>query len=228
MEQGEVAREKGDQAQALTSLDQALLLAVQEKEYSTAVNILGQHLLVFKVRYEQTGDDTFMELLYADVLAGLRLCDHNHIAGQPKSVMLLRGGDYFLHKRDYATAAEQYGMAVAELNKTSREPEETLAEYIGYWANALVKNGDHTAFAKFDEALHILEEHHGLRPFHQLIVESGILLRQADAYNFVGQKDKAIAIWNKAKQIADSIASEHGMNMRQKQAEKLGKQIGAL
>jgi tetratricopeptide (TPR) repeat protein len=224
-EQGEIASEQGDQEQALICFDRALIMAVQQKQYGRAVNILGHHLHVFKVFYQETSDPSFMELFYSDVLTGLRLCQFHDIQGQPKSVMLLRSGDYFLFKQDFAQAAEQYRLAMEELDKPERQPEEIRAEYMGHYAIALVKSGDNTGFAKFEEALKILGSHTGLRPFHQIIVESGVWLRQADAYAFAGQQDKAREALSQAKPMVEKLAAEHNMGMRKKQWEKLARQI---
>jgi hypothetical protein len=217
---GEVASEQGSQIQALTYWNEAFLLALTNKDYGEAINTLGHHLHIYKVYFQQTKDPTFMELLYSDVITGLRIAECNNVTGQPKSVMHLRGGTYWMYKEDFTQALEQFALALEELSKSNPKPS-IQAEYLGHYGQALAKSGHTEGFAKLKEALQIIRTHRDLRPFHQLIVESGILLRLADAYISRHDLDNARSYLKEAKPLVDELAQEHGMEMRQNQFHNL-------
>lgn len=226
-EQGEIAREQGNLDQTLAFFDRALFAAITDKDYSGAVAVLTQRLITFKHAYEKSGDAVYMELFYGDVLTALRLCEFSKMEGQLKAVTYSRSGDYFLFKQDFPEAARHYELALAELNKASDVAEGTKAEYLGHYGEALVKSGDRSGLEKLDEALRMVRSsNHGLRPFHQIVVESGILLRQADAYAFIRQPDKARESLAAAKKLAHELAEKHNMKMRQIQAQNLLEKLG--
>ena len=188
-EKGEIAAERGDLDGALAELEKAIIMAIGQKDYKGAINILGHHLHIYKKHFQETGNEAFMELFYMDTQTGLRLAEKYNVEGQPKSVMQLRAGNYFDFTGDAKQAAGQYAMACEELNKASQEAPETNAEYKGHYALALVKSGDtKQGFKLFGESLNLIESNNTIRPFHHEIIQSGILLRQAEAYWFLGEK----------------------------------------
>jgi tetratricopeptide (TPR) repeat protein len=140
-----------------------------------------------------------MELLFMDTEVGMRLAEKNSITGQAKSVMLLRAGDYFLFKQAYDQASEKYRLAVDELHRSPDPQPESSAEYLGHYAVALVKSGQHEeGFSTFDTAIDLIKNNKDIREFHHLIIHSGILLREADCYAFIGQLDKAKTVSEEA------------------------------
>jgi glycosyltransferase involved in cell wall biosynthesis len=127
---------------------------------------------------------------------------------------------YWMYKEDFTQALEQFALALEELSKSNPKPS-IQAEYLGHYGQALAKSGHTEGFAKLKEALQIIRTHRDLRPFHQLIVESGILLRLADAYISRHDLDNARSYLKEAKPLVDELAQEHGMEMRQNQFHNL-------
>ena len=221
IERGEIAAERGEHAEALASLEQALIAAIDSKNYGDAINVLGHHLHIYKALYQKSGNAAYMELFYMDTQTGLRLAETYGQEGQPKSVMQLRAGDYFLFKQQYELAADWYKQACEELNRTGQQAPETNGEYLGHYAAALVKAGKKDeGIAALHEALGTMEQH-TLRQFHHDIIHSGILLRLADAYHFMGEADQAQAMLDQAKPLVDQLEQEHQMPDRKKQWEQL-------
>lgn len=226
-EEGEVASEQGNQAQALSFLDQAFVLALENKDYAEAINVLGHHLHVHKALFKQTQDDNFMELFRHDCLIGLDLAERNNVQGQPVSVMYLRLGDYFLFKKDYGAAVENYSRAVETLNQVSQEAEETTAEYLGHLASGQVKNGQiNKGLANYQKALELIESNQKLRPFHRDTIHTGLLLRYAESLHELARDDEARKIIEQAEPIADRLAKEHKMPTRKEQVDQAKKSLG--
>ncbi len=225
-ERGEIASEQGNQEEALRCFDHAFLIALESKDYGEAINLLGHHLHIYKVYFQKTGDDNFMELLFMDTEIGMRLAEKNNVSGQPVSVMLLRSGDYFLNKKEYAQAVNKYERAIKELERATDTPAETTAEYTGHYAAALVKAGKvDEGFTMFEKALSMITNNHSIREFHHHIIHSGILLREADSYVFLEEFDKAKPILEKATKLATELAEKFNMRMRLTQAEQLKNRI---
>jgi tetratricopeptide (TPR) repeat protein len=225
-EKGEIASEQGDQEQALFAFDQAFLLALKEKDYAAAINLLGHHLHIYKVYYQESQDDTFMELLLMDTEIGKRIAKQHDVSGQPLSVMYLRAGDYYLFKKDFSAATNEYKSALEELAKAENIAPETTAEYMGHYGVALVKSGSaDDGFTLFDDALNVLEKNNTIREFHHMIIHSGLLLRQAECYRSTNEIEKAKASLEKAAQIAKELAEKHKMRMRLDQAELFKKAL---
>ena len=226
-QQGEIASERGQQDKALSCLDRALVMALKGKDYAGAINVLGHHLHIYKVLFQETGDKNFMEMFYSDVLAGLRLAEKNNIRGQAKSVMLLRAGDLlYVYERLSQKQPNSMHWRLRELNKTSKQPAGTHAEYIGHWAVALAQIGKlKFALTTFDQAFELLKRDSELRPFHRLIIESGILLRRAEAYGAFKRKNDAEKDLLQAKEVSSRLKRKFGMGARLKQTVELAKQL---
>jgi tetratricopeptide (TPR) repeat protein len=226
-EKGEIASERGNQDEALSFLDQAFVMALKHNNYAEAINVLGHHLHVHKALYKETQNDDFMELFRYDCQIGLTLAERNNIQGQPVSVMYLRLGDYFLFKKDYGAAVENYSQALAKLNQVSQEAEETVAEYLGHLASAQVKNGQtEEGLGNYQQALKMIESNQKLRPFHRDIIHCGLLLRYSQSLYELGRTDDAKEVLPQAEVIAGRLAQEHGMSARKKQVEEAKKILG--
>jgi|GEM_PF-7064317 len=226
-ELGEKAAERGEYTEALTALEQAMIMAVDAHNFQEAINVLGHHLHIYKALYQKTGNSAYMELFFSDTQTGLHLTKEYGIQGQPKSVMQLRAGDYFLFKEQYEKAAEYYYEAHEELNKTRKEAPETEAEYLGHWGNAEVKSGKVAdGIAKLEQALKTVKNNRNLRDFHHDVIQSGILLRLAEGYNTIGQLDKTLLFMKEAEQLVTRLATQHKMPNRKTQWEELKNKLG--
>ncbi|HYE22208.1 MAG TPA: hypothetical protein VD998_01315 [Verrucomicrobiae bacterium] len=223
LEEGEKAREQEDYALALKSFDQAIIEGVELDDPILILNALAQKLLVYKHMFQKTTNPVYNLLMLGDAQTGLKIAEEKKVTGQPKAVMLLRSGDYFFWKKDYATAQTLYEEAVLNVDQ---EKKGEYAEYLSHLGICQALNGNKTGLENLNKALTLASEDNTLRPFHKLVIVSGIHMRLAMANKKFGDTDKAIKEYETATTMAEELASVHKMPMRLKQLEIVAKELG--
>lgn len=219
IEQGELARERDDFETALVCFDKAIIASIKDSDYAAAINALGHHLLIYDHLYEQTSNPAFLEMMYMDAQTGLRLTEKNNIHGQPLALMQMRTAEYFLDIKEYAQAEEKYQEAFDELSADPNATNEEKAEYLGHLAEAIIYGGDvDRAEPLFRKAHELLEQSSDkLRDFHKLIIESGLLMREAHGLYLNDQAGKAKSLLVKVEPLVTELKGVHNMDARYKQ-----------
>ena len=223
IEQGEIAREKENYSEALTALDKALIIAARDEQWTQLVNALAHKLLTYKHLFQKTGKDSFLELMLGEAQTGLKISEDKKILGQPKAVMLLRIGDYHFLKEEFAKAMSFYEEALENIEK---EKKGEHAEYLSHLGLCQAELGKQEGLDNINQALQLALADDQTRPFHKLVILSGIHMRQAVAYNKFKQFEQAKASFEIAKTMAEELALEHKMSMRLKQLEKVKQGLG--
>jgi tetratricopeptide (TPR) repeat protein len=220
--EGEEAREREDYPRAFERFDQAIVLAATKSDLTTLINALAHKLLIYKNLYQKTGNNWFNELMAGDAKTGLKIVEKSGLLGQPKAVILLRLGDYHINKKNYELAATAYkeGLENSDVNKPGE-----YAEYLSHlaWAQGLM--GDKDAIAHLKKSLEIAESDTNLRPFHRLVILSGINMRLAEVYKVQDNPEESLAALDIAEKMAKELQSEFHMPMRLKQAGLLRSQL---
>ncbi len=229
IERGEMAREHGEHAAALQYLDEALIAAADSQRPADIITVLGHRLLIYKHLAQSTGKDIYYELMFGDTLNGLRLAEAHNISGVAKADMLLRQGDYFLVKKDNGKAVELFEQAIELLDLEGPSKNRgRYAEYLGHYGLSLVLAGDSSGLTRLAEALTLVEHNEELRPFHKLIILSGMHGRYVQAYVFLGDKAKATQHLDAAEKLAQELIDEHDISVRMDQMKKLRKTVNSL
>ena len=217
--EGELAREHRKYDKALSCFDRAIRIAGSEGENVAMMAALSHRALVWKHLFEQTGRRNFLELTKADSEAGLAVAKSDKsVPAEVTAPLLLRLGDYYRLMRDRELALSYYHQALDVVSKSSPGK---VAEYESHYALALIEKGQvKKGFMLLSECLQAIQADQSYRPFHRLIVESGIWLRMAEAY-----KGKNPAAYEKAlteaEKLAKTLKIKHKMPMRLVQVENL-------
>lgn len=224
IEQGEMVREKKNWDKALEIFDRAIIEAARLKKPETIINILAHKLIIYKHLYNESGNQIFLELLYNESKAGIHLADVFIIQGQARAVSLLRVADYYYLKGDYKTANKYYYESLENLNP---EDKAMYGEYLGHLGLSEVLSGEKKkGFATLDRAYEQVFENKSLRPFHKLVILSGIRLRQAKAFGEMGDKVKAKIYLDDSEQLAKQLVQEYKLPLRLEEVERLRKELG--
>ena len=225
---GEKAGLLGQTANALSYFEQAFIAAVHEHNDNELINILAHISIIYKHQFHLL-DDTdiqripFIEMMGAHAQAGVHIAEEKGISGQPKSAVMLRVGDYYFAKKDYTEAAQRYHLALEELKEYDRpDKNQIYAEYVGHYGQALGMSGDIQGVVELNKALGITEAltEEQVRPFHKLILLTGLLLRLAEVHMHFNNIEEAKAVLVKAEPIAKDLDHTHNMPDRLKQIQK--------
>jgi hypothetical protein len=219
IEIGELSREQDDFETALVHFDRAIIEAIKQSNFPSAINALGHHLLVFDRMYKQTKNIAFLEMMYMDSQAGLRLAEKNNVHGQPLALMQMRTAEYYLQNKDFSQAESKYQLAYDELVSDSTATNEEKAEYLGHLAESIIYGGDvERAEPLFQQAHQLLaQSSDNIREFHRLIIESGLLMREAYGLYINQQVDKAKSILMKIEPLVNKLKDTHKMDARFKE-----------
>lgn len=215
----ELAREQGNYSDALKFSEQAIIFSAEEKNIELLVNALAQKLLIYFHLFEKTENQLYNDLMYGDIQTGLQLVEEQGISGQSKAVMLLRTGDYYLHKDQPQKAVDYFALAIQFINPDKKAE---YAEYLNKWGYAESLSGDvASGQLKIETAEKMIESDEALRPFHKLIISSGITMRLAHCYFLAGDSAQAIEHFKKATTMAEELSNLHSMPMRSLQIKRL-------
>lgn len=84
IKKSELAREQGDFALAIESLDQALIMSSEVDDYSGIVEVISKKILVYKSELEKTQDKVFKELMLGDIKVADSIIEAYKIEGPAK------------------------------------------------------------------------------------------------------------------------------------------------
>lgn len=224
IDQSEKQREQGVLSDALVSIDNAIALAGEEASYIELLEAIAHKLEIWKFFHAKTQQSVFWELLKGDAEAGLYIAETYNIQGHPRAVMLLRRGTYDMFHHNYNGAVEWFEKAHAALPAT--EQAGTRAEFLGYLGEAEGNAGRIEGITHLEQALAEVQASSDMRPFHKMVIESGIHLRVAKVLVQMGREEEARAHWQSAKNIAESLVFEHNMPSRLEQCIKFAEHRG--
>jgi len=232
----------GEIEKSLELSEQASDLAETQKDYAGVLNAQAYISILHKVQLRDLPESVGIEDLKRTVLLeelgqaaakGLKIAEEQDIHGQPKSVVLLRLGDYYYLGGNFQEAANKYKEAVAEIKDYDRPDKNTIyAEYLGHYGNALGMAGDEKGLVELNRALGIAENliegedqerSQEVRPFHKLIISSGILMRLAEVCLKQGKKVQAEQAFERAQQEAEELQDKYNIAVRLNDLAKLRK-----
>ncbi len=227
-EAGEQAGLQGDTAKALASFELAFIQAANQENDAELLNCIAHIAIIYKHQFHTLAPEDphripFVEMMGAYAMAGVRIADQKAIIGQPRSAAILRVGDYYYAKSMYQQAADTYHDAIEEMkNYEGLDKDLILAEYRGHYGQALGMIGDETGIKELNEALQTIEglQEEQVRPFHKLIILTGIFMRLAEVYLHLGKQKDAENVLAKALPMAEDLAQKYDMPDRRKQLEK--------
>ncbi len=178
IQKAEIAREHNQQTKALELLDLTLIEVGLKKRYDLMLETLAQRLIIWLHYFQSTGDASFLELLVADARAGYAIGTTKKVKKGLVAIMLHRIGHYHFYKKEFKESAIFYKASLEDLLPKDKGQ---IAEYTGHYALSLILSGDKKGLTKLKQALVLASDDKKLRPFHKLIIESGLLIRLAIA-----------------------------------------------
>lgn len=217
-EQGELAREKNQDAKALSLLDQAILEAGRKKDYASLLLALSHKLLVWKHAYLKTRDQAFLELMLGEARSGLIIAKNTQVEKGLQAIFLLRIGHCFQYRNNYKLA-EHYTKQAVQL--ISKKDQAKYAEYLGHYGLSQSLAKDKKGLDSLKQALKIIEKAKKVRPFHKLVIHSGLLLRTAIALKKFGKKQETEDMLFAATEISKILAKKYKMPMRLYQIQEI-------
>lgn len=222
-EEFERLSERGSYAEALEIIDRACLEAAFSARPDWVVEALNHKLHVYKHLYQKSGEAVYLDSMAAVANLALVFAEKHGLSGPPKAAALLRSADVYYLKSDLAQAVEFYQRALDEIPPL---PEGRYAEYLSHWAAAKIKlSQDPAILADLEKALSLAEKDASLRPFHKLIIVSGINARLAESYALLGRTSQAKTALAEAEAAAGLLEKTYAMPMRKIQIETLKRQL---
>ncbi len=219
----ERAREQGDAQRALELSNHLLYEAAASGDSRKLVEVLQHRLEVYKHAFQATGEPLFLELMRADVETGLRLAAA-HEFPDAQATFQLRLGDTLLLRGDAVGSLPAYREAVSLVDPETNPARR--AEFLSHLGRARAKAGElEQSKQDLEQSLRLAEAAEGVRPFHKLIIVSGILMRLAEWAKLSGDTGASKGYLDRASVMARELNAEHQMPMRLKQIEQLEREL---
>lgn len=224
---GELAREKGQDEKALSMLDKAIFEAGKKKDYASLLSALSHKLLIWKHAYLKTKDGVFLELMRYEAMAGLDIAKAKNNKGF-QAIFLLRLGHYEQYRGNYKQAVTLMSQGI---KLTDRKDLAKYSEYLGHLglSQSLAGNSDarqsrgrspdrkrrdKKGLSTLRQSLKLIEKAKKVRPFHRLVIHSGILLRTSIALNKFGKKSETREMQDAAIELSKILTNKYKMPMR--------------
>lgn len=221
--QAETAREQDKYAEALLALDQAIIICGYERDFVKLINTMAHKLIIYKNLFQKTGSEIFNELMFGVAQSGFSITERYGITGQPRAVMIMRLADYYFWTKNFARATALYKEAVTNADRA--KPGE-YSEYLSHLGLSEVFSDEPDGIKRLLESLDLAKIDTLLRPFHKIVVECGINMRLAVAYNKLGNKDESKKYYSQALKQAKELKEKYGMGMRLIQLESVKQELG--
>jgi hypothetical protein len=218
--QAEIAREKNQMAKALMLLDEVIWEAGTANRYDLTLDALGHKIIIWLHRFQFTGDESYLELMASEARAGYMIGTMKKVDKGFLAIMLHRLGHYHFYKKEFGEAAS---FAKASLAYISKKEAGKYAEYLGHYGLALALDGDKKGVQLLVDSLEMVRKSEDLRPFHYMIVESGVLIRIAVAAYANNDKKLFKSSLAEARIIASILDKKFKMPTRLDQVNKLEK-----
>ncbi|HVY67544.1 MAG TPA: hypothetical protein VHA30_01440 [Patescibacteria group bacterium] len=223
-EKFELASERGQWQEALAIVDRLTVRAALRNDVKLLLNALAHRCHVFKHFWQQSANNLFLDLFRDDIQAGLNIAVRRRVSGQPLAVLQLRLGDYFDYTGDRKRAEQWYRKAIVTLGAAALPGER--GEYQGHYFLALYKNGKvGRARTAAEQAFANVSRDRTLRPWHRLILLSGLHMRRAQGEISTGRRAAAVPDLAAARSLASELKRTYGMGMRMVQLGMLKKQL---
>ena len=222
IQKGELSREKEQIHEAFAYLTEAMVEAAKIGDYTGVCECLAHRLVVYLHLWQQTEKKIFLDLTRMDARQGLAICETYRIDDSVRGTFHLRLGTYYREKGDLENAAEEYRKAVKLVEKGKDKIK--YAEFLGHYAEIVLLNGDKKGLGYFGRAIELVEKAKGVRPFHKLIILSGMYGRMARAHFHNKEKLEGKTALAKATELAKELAIKHKMKVRLKQIQKISKE----
>ena len=167
--------EEGHPRDAMEILDRVIEFTRKNGDPETESSALGYKIVCLKHIYQNTRDEKVLQQMHGYIKLGMIL----PISAQSKAVFHLRLGDVYTAKQDYKSAERSYRKAAWLV----RRDKVMYPEYLGHYAESKAMNGkSQRAIIMILIALQKVEEaKNNFRPFHYLILVSGLYARLAKA-----------------------------------------------
>lgn len=203
--------EQGHPHEAMEILNRVIENTRKNGDPEMESSALGHKIVCLKHIYQNTRDEKTLEKIHGHIKLGMML----PISEQHKAVFHLRLGDVYTARQDYQNAERSYRKAA----RLVRRDKIVHPEYLGHYAESKAVNGKPLlaivliliALRKVDEAKDIL------RPFHRLILVSGLYARLAKSAIKARKFPLALSALFKGYALAWWLAIKHKMPQRRKQ-----------
>lgn len=167
-------REKGGQLLAGGMLTEVVSITYDNCRDLICAIALGERIVCSKHLYQKTDLQIYLSQMHSDALLGQRL----NLGPEDRAVFYLRLADVYSLSNQHQLAEETYQIAHQMVRKGGGEE----AEYLGHYADALVKNSE-PGDSKPELAIDLIHKAFGLvhalsdeelEIKHRLIIESGL------------------------------------------------------
>lgn len=197
--QGTTLREQDKHQEAMAVLSQALLLAIAEKDLTTATGVLGDRALVWKHQFLLTHVSECVRCAEADTKLMMMFAQDKRVKNYvAKSYFLM--GEITMLKKEYTQAIEWYQKAIDAMADTAEK-----GDFVYHLGEALYRAGKkQDGLAAFKIGLTLLMDHEAeVDSFLFHVWLSGLNLRLAELLS-VDDPEKAKQILAQAKDIIDA------------------------
>jgi tetratricopeptide (TPR) repeat protein len=186
IEQAEILREHGDTAGALSMLTAIISEASEAQDYQSLASALGHCIVCFKHLFQNGGGEDHLRGMEQDIEQGFGL----PIPEAGKAVFYLRLGDVQMLRGNLPAAEAAYSKAYEVVSKGDH----TEAEYLGHLAEAKAFNGKCAeSIELLNQALAYMKTCPNVRPFHRVVIVSGLKARMIRAALKCGRYELAIS-----------------------------------
>jgi hypothetical protein len=169
----EEMREEGDAESSVLKLTRVIAEARRRlpNPDSVVAQALGHRITSYLHLYRHSGDKTYLQMMTVDCMIGLG-CD---VPETQRAKFHLRAGQVEMIQGGADLALALFHLARKKVQLCSTEE----AELGGYFAEALTMVGSYEeALIECDQALKILSAVDSVKPFHRLIIASGLYGRR--------------------------------------------------
>ncbi|MBX4187544.1 MAG: hypothetical protein KW793_00190 [Candidatus Doudnabacteria bacterium] len=219
-----IMREKGKVGRAQSLLTRTAGEAAQQGFVSIACEAYAELIVCHQHNYER-GHTTALEDMRRTAENALRLITEHTSSTKFRKPFYYRLGVHAIYKKDYETAEGYFRRAIRVVYRYGKEVD--IPEYLGYLAYATELEGKRSGLNLMRTALKTLRNNYrSYEDYHFLIIESGLLQKQAHIYHLrdtITERDKVL---KHAKVLAVKLKQEYHMAQRLLQFNRLCKTLG--
>ncbi len=219
-EQFEILSETGKITDAESLINQQLKEFLKSRDFKNYLEGIGHKVHIFKKFFKATNNPAYLHQILEQIDKALQICKQQHITGHALAVMHLRKGDAFYSLSRLLEALEEHKKAYAQVLADKGVEDFTKAEFLGHLALSKAANGFEDSLIDFNSALSLVRQSNSpsLRPWHRLILETGILLKKAECLKILKKpQTEVFAAIQEAKPKALELLNKYNMKDRQEQ-----------
>jgi hypothetical protein len=222
IEKGELAREENKYHLAQAYFDQVIISAGLQKKWKYVVSVIAHRLIIYKHLYSRTEDLNFLEIMFSEIAAGLKISKRERLPKEEQAPLILRWGDYYLLQKKYTQSVRYYSQALKAIGKSNPSK---YAEYLGHYGYALSMSGVRKGLEYVESGIRLAEKDDSLRPFHKQTVLCGLYMRYAEAADSLKDKKLVQVTLEKARECALILSKEYKQPKRLAQVKELEKKL---